>query len=80
MYTEPDTFNPERFMGAEPATDPRTYAFGAGRRICPGRHFADAAIFTVTSLLLSTSTIAKAIDENGKEIEPDFITVGSVAK
>ena len=80
MYPEPDTFNPERFMGAEPATDPRTYAFGAGRRICPGRHFAEASIFTVTSLLLSTSTITKAIDENGKEIEPDFITIGSVAK
>jgi len=80
MYPEPDTFNPERFMGAEPATDPRTYAFGLGRRICPGLHFAEASIFTVASLILSTSTIMKAIDENGREIEPDFITIGSVVK
>ena len=79
-YPEPDTFNPDRFMGVGPALDPRTYAFGVGRRICPGRDFAEASIFTAVSMLLATSTLTKAIDGNGKEIEPEFITTGNFGK
>jgi hypothetical protein len=80
VYPEPDTFNPERFLGADPAPDPRTYVFGVGRRICPGRDFAEASIFTTVSMLLATSTLTKAIDENGKEIEAEFITTGNFGK
>ena len=79
-YPAPDTFNPERFMGTTPAPDPRTYVFGVGRRICPGRDFAEASIFTSVSMLLATSTLIKEIDENGREIEPDFITTGNFGK
>jgi len=77
LYPEPDTFDPERFMGVNPAPDPRTYAFGVGRRICPGRDFSGASIFTAAFMLLATSTLTKAIDENGKKIEPDLITTGN---
>jgi cytochrome P450 len=46
-------------------------AFGVGRRICPGRHFADAMLFIVASSVLSVFNITKAKDENGHEIPVD---------
>jgi len=76
LYPEPETFDPNRFMGVNPAPDPRMYAFGVGRRICPGRDFVDASIFITASMLLTTSTLTKAIDGSGEEIEPELITTG----
>ena len=49
--------------------DPRlSLAFGAGKRICPGRHFVDATIFIVTSSVLSVFNVTKAKDEHDNEI------------
>ena len=67
-------------MGVNPAIDPRTYAFGVGRRICPGRDFIGASLFITASMLLATSTLTKAIDGCGKEIEPELITTGKFSK
>lgn len=67
-------------MGADPASDPRTFAFGVGRRMCPGRYLGEASVFTTASMLLATSTLKKATDRNGREIEPEFVTVGSFIK
>ena len=39
-YKDPMAFRPERFMGPGPEQDPRAYAFGFGRMICPGRVYA----------------------------------------
>ena len=36
VYSDPHAFNPERFLGSNPERDPKTIAFGFGRRICPG--------------------------------------------
>jgi cytochrome P450 len=47
VYTEPELFQPERFLGLNTQTDPSRYAFGFGRRICPGRLLADANLFLV---------------------------------
>ena len=33
-YSNPTEFNPERFLGDNPETDPRGIVFGYGRRIC----------------------------------------------
>ena len=43
-------------------------AFGAGKRICPGRHLVDATLFVVAASVLSVFNITKAVDENGHEI------------
>ena len=43
-------------------------AFGAGKRICPGRHFVDAELFVVTASVLSVFNVTKAKDKNGDEI------------
>ncbi len=32
VYKDPDTFNPDRFLGPIPEQDPREISFGFGRR------------------------------------------------
>ncbi|TFK97041.1 cytochrome P450 [Pterulicium gracile] len=77
-------FNPERFLpkdGAAMPPDPVVACFGYGRRICPGRHFAMNNLFIVMSSILATFNIAKALDANGKEIEPGLeFSTGTVSK
>ena len=48
-------------------------AFGAGKRICPGRHFVDATLFIVASSVLSVLDVTKAKDENGHEIPVEVV-------
>ncbi|KAI0366792.1 cytochrome P450 [Pilatotrama ljubarskyi] len=69
-YPDPTKFTPERFLkdGAlDPsARDPQKYVFGFGRRICPGRHFADASMFIIVSSVLHAFTIDPPLDTDGK--------------
>jgi cytochrome P450 len=51
--------------------DPRTAAFGFGRRICPGRHAADASLFATVATILATVDIVRAKDASGNEIVPE---------
>jgi cytochrome P450 len=70
-YPDPEEFRPERFLNKDGSVrdDPiLTLAFGAGKRICPGRHFVDATLFIVTSSVISIFNVTKAKDENGHEI------------
>lgn len=61
---DPDSFRPERFLkdGAldKDMMDPRAAAFGFGRRICPGRHFADAEVWLMMATLLHAFDILPA--------------------
>jgi len=66
---EPDSFKPERFMTKSDMPDPRDIVFGFGRRICPGRHFAESNIWLIVSLTLSLLQIDKRKDANGVGIE-----------
>lgn len=65
-------FRPERYLTtdkhvAEP--DPRTYTFGYGRRICPGRYVADNALFITIAQSLAVFDISKA-QRDGRPVEP----------
>ncbi|PCH38773.1 cytochrome P450 [Wolfiporia cocos MD-104 SS10] len=75
MYPEPSRFYPERFEekedGRQAAVDPRTFVFGFGRRICPGRFLADIDVWLAMANIIATSHIGKAHDEAGKEIPPE---------
>lgn len=67
-------FVPERFLDtsthkAEP--DPRTWIFGYGRRVCPGRYLADNALFVTIAQSLAVFKIEKLV-ENGKVVEPEL--------
>ncbi len=72
MYPEPDSFKPERFINPDGSLrdDPVVSTiFGFGKRICPGRHLADATIFIVIASLLSVFNIKRGNDTNGG---PDY--------
>jgi len=52
-WTDPDAFDPERFMPGAPPVDRYTYLpFGLGPRVCIGAHFALAEATLVLSRLL----------------------------
>ncbi|KAI0278792.1 cytochrome P450 [Russula aff. rugulosa BPL654] len=70
-YSDPEEFRPERFLNEDGSVrdDPAlALAFGAGKRICPGRHIVDATLFIVASSVLSAFNVTKAKDEDGNEI------------
>ncbi|KAJ0344498.1 hypothetical protein COL26b_010353 [Colletotrichum chrysophilum] len=71
LYKNPSEFRPERFLGAQPETDPRRYVFGFGRRICPGKILADNSLYLNFAQSLAVFDIGKPV-ANGKEYEPDF--------
>ncbi|KAI0697653.1 cytochrome P450 [Cerioporus squamosus] len=72
VYEDPDAYRPERFLKdgqIDPTVrDPFNYAFGYGRRVCPGRHFAEASLFINTASLLHVFDITPPLDEDGKPI------------
>jgi cytochrome P450 len=71
VYSDPDSFDPERFLPPRNEPDPESEAFGYGRRKCPGRFFADAGIYLNIVQTLAIFNIGKAVDKDGKEIEID---------
>ena len=85
LYPDPEEFKPERFLNEDGILrdDPAiSLAFGAGKRICPGRHFVDSILFITISSVLSVFNVVKAKDKTGREIpvkvatafESSFIT------
>jgi len=75
LYSDPEEFRPERWADMDRNTaeslDPRNMVFGFGRRICPGRQFADAFIWLVIAGMTATLAIGRARDAAGREIIPD---------
>jgi len=79
-YEKPDEFHPERFLGNKFGTRYKvdeekdfrrvTYAFGAGRRVCPGQHLAQ------NSLMISMAKLVWAFDitGDGTEVDTDMAT------
>ncbi|KAH7913776.1 cytochrome P450 [Hygrophoropsis aurantiaca] len=72
-YSNSFEFIPERFIKPDGTLndDQVTFAFGFGRRICVGRYFADASLWSAMALMLHTFNFGKTNDANGKEIEID---------
>ncbi|KAH9174935.1 cytochrome P450 [Lactarius sanguifluus] len=71
LYPDPEAFNPDRFLNEDGTfrDDPMIpLAFGAGRRICPARHFVDTILFVVTASVLSVFNVTRAKDKDGNDI------------
>ncbi|CDO68203.1 hypothetical protein BN946_scf184938.g55 [Trametes cinnabarina] len=68
-YPDPEAFDPDRFLlngQLNPnIRDPSSYVFGFGRRICPGRHFAEASLFITCASILHAFTISPPLDARG---------------
>ena len=75
IYTNPDEFDPDRFIPTSEGGRGEPYPqgqFGFGRRVCVGRHLAEASVWIVVACILATMHIEKVIDEDGHEITPDI--------
>ncbi|OCH92626.1 CyP450 monooxygenase [Obba rivulosa] len=74
-YPDPEEFRPERFMKdgkLDPAVmDPAAIAFGAGRRICPGKHFSSLSLFINLACILYTFDVTPVLDAQGNPIIPE---------
>ncbi|KAI1815748.1 cytochrome P450 [Poronia punctata] len=58
-----DDFNPRRFLPEEKANRPRDHcfrAFGGGKTLCPGRHFATNEILAVVAVCIARLDISPA--------------------
>ncbi|KAF9534613.1 putative monooxygenase [Crepidotus variabilis] len=70
-YEDPMNFNPERFNNDDEAMEyAKDPAFGFGRRVCPGRLFAENSLFAIVSTTLATCKILPGLDAEGKEVLP----------
>ncbi|KAI4851001.1 cytochrome P450 [Aureobasidium sp. EXF-8845] len=89
---EPRRFDPERYKDdflncAESATQPDAskrdaFTFGAGRRICPGTHVAEASLFLGMARMLWAFDIEPVIDPTTGEAilpDPERLTQGIMA-
>ncbi|KAF9532705.1 cytochrome P450 [Crepidotus variabilis] len=70
IYDESDRFDPSRFFNLDGQLndDDLSYAFGYGRRQCPGRHLASATIWLNMAVILAAFNIRKQKDSLGKDI------------
>ncbi|KAK6341966.1 hypothetical protein TWF730_001450 [Orbilia blumenaviensis] len=69
VYADPEIFDPERFLSPRNEPDPVSDAFGYGRRICPGRFFADSGLYINIAKSLAVFNIGKAVGRDGQEVE-----------
>ncbi|EJD42939.1 cytochrome P450, partial [Auricularia subglabra TFB-10046 SS5] len=76
FYANPHEFTPERYLNPlgqldhSRTLDPRNIVFGFGRRLCPGRIFADDAAWLAITTVLACFDIGRAVNERGEEIVP----------
>lgn len=73
-YSDPDEFNPDRYIPQTEggAGEPFPVGqFGFGRRVCVGKHLAEASVWIVVATVLATMNIEKAVGADRKEIIPE---------
>jgi hypothetical protein len=79
-YPDPSAFSPERYLTRqsdgswqlrEDVVDPRKYAFGFGRRVCPGKSVAEQGLFASLTTVIHTLNIMRVKDSDGREVNPD---------
>ena len=73
-FPNPERFRPERWLEMNArmaeAVHPRKFVFGFGRRLCPGREFAEASVWLAAACVIALFDVSKATDAHGREITP----------
>lgn len=85
-YAEPEKFMPERYLGDNTtssqsytlpdASERDHFAFGGGRRVCPGAHIVDRSLFLVMARMFWAFDVKPKMDKQGKPLMPkqdDFV-------
>ncbi|KAG8948181.1 hypothetical protein FRC04_009980 [Tulasnella sp. 424] len=79
-YKNPSVFDPERYLRQPPELDPREYAFGFGRRICPGKDLAFQHLWiTVVSILWAFQLVGSEEDAPSLKGVADQFTFGTTS-
>jgi cytochrome P450 len=69
-----ERFCPDRFLShkvSETDTDPAEYAFGFGRRLCPGKHLGMNNLILLAGGLLKSFHFSPVLDRDGNMIPLD---------
>ncbi|RXW19793.1 hypothetical protein EST38_g6052 [Candolleomyces aberdarensis] len=78
VFENPMEFNPERYikdgMFNTDLLDPLSFAFGFGRRVCPGMHLVKDVVYLMVTSTLAMFKILPSKDESGapRNVEPTF--------
>ncbi|KAH9943938.1 cytochrome P450 [Amylocystis lapponica] len=72
LYPDPFAFAPERYTARSGAVnpDPTQFAFGYGRRVCPGQTLADMSLYLTIVTTLALFDIGKERGADGAAVEP----------
>jgi cytochrome P450 len=64
VFPDPERFDPQRWFNEDGQlrNDKRLYAYGFGRRVCPGQHLANRSLYINLALLLWSFHIAQRPD------------------
>ncbi|CAK7217402.1 hypothetical protein SBRCBS47491_003153 [Sporothrix bragantina] len=68
VYKDPEAFNPDRFTPKEEGGDGEPFLvgpFGFGRRICVGRHLAQASVWIMVATMVATMDISAPLNPDG---------------
>ncbi|KZT64716.1 cytochrome P450 [Daedalea quercina L-15889] len=79
IYPDPFEVKPERYLNQkieDVNPDPVYFAFGYGRRYCPGRILADDMVFIVAATILATFNVTNARSLSGESILKDVQSDG----
>ncbi|OBR02520.1 Cytochrome P450 2H2 [Colletotrichum higginsianum IMI 349063] len=70
VFSDPDSFTPERWLDDDQIANRHQYAFGIGGRMCVASHVASKALYTVLLHLVAHFRILPAEGSSNDEIDP----------
>ncbi|TDZ27794.1 Cytochrome P450 monooxygenase COX2 [Colletotrichum spinosum] len=73
VYSDPEAFDPDRYIPVDEGGRGEPFPvgqFGFGRRICVGKHLAEASVWIVAASMLATLNIEKAVGADGRHVIP----------